>query len=75
MVAELRVDSILLRGVGAGDSETKTDPADHLPLTDQLAVLAAGKEAELIFDSPLPEWMSGRDRAKAIDLVRSLRAS
>jgi ATP-dependent Zn protease len=69
---KLHVESINLREIGGGDSETKTDHPDHLSLIDQLAVLAAGREAELMFDSPLPEWMSCRDRAKAIDLVLRL---
>ena len=41
----LRVESIYIREIGAGNSATKTEPPDHLPLMDQLATLAAGLEA------------------------------
>ena len=34
--------------------DRETRGADHLPLIDQLAALAAGKEAEQVFDSHLP---------------------
>jgi ATP-dependent Zn protease len=65
----LRVESIYIREIGAGNSATKTDPPDHLPLLDQLAMLAAGVEAERAFKSPLPEHAGVRDRLMAITLV------
>jgi hypothetical protein len=43
----LRVESIYIREIGAGNSATKTDPPDRLPFMDQLATLAAGLEAGL----------------------------
>jgi len=58
----LRVETIYIREIGAGNSGTKTDKPDHLPLTDQLATLAAGVEAEREFKSPLPETAGDRDR-------------
>jgi hypothetical protein len=48
----LRVETIYIREIGAGNSGTKTAPPDHLPLMDQLATLAAGVEAEREFKSP-----------------------
>jgi hypothetical protein len=65
----LCVFSIILRERGAGNSETKTDPADLLPLTDHLAVLAAGKVAERAFKSPLPDHAGDRDSEKALNLI------
>ncbi len=65
----LRVESICIREIGAGNSETKTDPPDHLPLMDQLATLAAGLEAGQAFNRPLPEHAGDRDRLMAITLV------
>ena len=65
----LRVKSIYIREIGAGNSETKTDPPDHLPLMDQLATLAAGLEAGQAFNCPLPEDAGDRDRLTAITLV------
>ena len=44
----LRVESIYIREIGAGNSETRTDPPDHLPLMDQLATLAAGLALQLL---------------------------
>jgi hypothetical protein len=66
---KLRVFSIVVRERGAGNSRTKTDPADHLPLTDQLAVLAAGKVAERAFKSPLPDHAGDSDSVKALNLI------
>jgi ATP-dependent Zn protease len=66
----LRVESICIREIGAGDSQTKTDPPDHLPLMHQLATLAAGLEAGWAFNCPLPEQAGYRDRLMAIALVR-----
>jgi ATP-dependent Zn protease len=65
----LRVESIYIREIGAGNSETKTDPPDHLPLMHQLATLAAGLEAGWAFNCPLPEQAGYRDRLMAITLV------
>jgi ATP-dependent Zn protease len=65
----LRVDTIFIREIGAGNSGTKTAPPDHLPLMDQLATLAAGVEAEREFKSPLPEHAADRDRLTAINLI------
>jgi ATP-dependent Zn protease len=66
----LRVESIHIREIGAGNSATKTHPPDHLPLIDQLATLAAGLEAERAFDCPLHEHAGDRDRLMAISLIR-----
>ena len=66
----LRVESIHIREIGAGNSTTKTHPPDHLPLIDQLATLAAGLEAEQVFDCPLHEHAGDRDRLMAITLIR-----
>ncbi len=57
------------REIGAGNSATKTDPPDRLPLMDQLATLAAGLEAGQSFNWPLPEHAGDRDRLMAITLV------
>jgi ATP-dependent Zn protease len=65
----LRVESVCIREIGAGNSETKTDPPDHLPLMDQLATLAAGLEAGRAFNCPLHEHAGDRDRLIAITLV------
>jgi ATP-dependent Zn protease len=65
----LRVESICIREIGAGNSATKTDPLDDLPLMDQLATLAAGLEAEWMFNCPLHEHAGVRDRLMAITLV------
>jgi len=65
----LRVESIYIREIGAGNSETKTVPPDHLPLMDQLATLAAGLEAGQAFNCPLHEDAGDRDRLTAITLV------
>ena len=52
----LRVESIHISEIGAGNSATKTFPPDHLPLLqDQLTTLAAGLEAEWAFNWPLHE--------------------
>jgi ATP-dependent Zn protease len=67
----LRVESIYISEIDAGNSATKTDPPDHLPLMDQLATLAAGVEAEREFKSPLPEHAGDRDRLMAINLIRT----
>jgi ATP-dependent Zn protease len=66
----LRVESIYIREIGAGNSATKTDPPDHLPLMDQLATLFAGLEAERAFNCPLHEHAGDRDRLMATTLVR-----
>jgi ATP-dependent Zn protease len=66
----LRVESVCIRELGAGNSETKTDPPDHLPLMHQLATLAAGLEAGGAFNCPLPEQAGYRDRLMAITLVQ-----
>jgi len=65
----LRVESIHIREIGAGNGATKTGPRDHLPLMDQLATLTAGLEAERAFNSPLPERAGDRDRLMAINLI------
>ncbi len=65
----LRVESIYIREIDAGDSATNTEPPDHLCLMDQLATLAAGVEAERAFKSPLPEHAGARDRLMAINLI------
>jgi ATP-dependent Zn protease len=65
----LRVESICIREVGAGNSTTKTDPPNHLSLIDQLATLAAGLEAERAFNCPLHEHAGDRDRLMAATLV------
>ena len=64
----LRVESICISEIGAGN--TKTDPPNHLPLMHQLATLAAGLEAGWAFNCPLPEQAGYRDRLMAIILVR-----
>ena len=66
----LRVESICICEIGAGNSQTITDPPDHLPLMHQLATLAAGLEAGWVFNCPLPEQAGYRDRLMAITLVR-----
>jgi ATP-dependent Zn protease len=65
----LRVESIYIREIGAGNSETKTAPPNHLTLMHQLATLAAGLEAGWAFNCPLPEQAGYRDRLMAITLV------
>jgi ATP-dependent Zn protease len=65
----LRVESIYIREIGAGNSYTKTDPPSHLSLIDQLAMLAAGLEAGRAFNCPLHEHVGDRDRLMAITLV------
>jgi hypothetical protein len=66
---KLCVFSIVLREQGEGNSETKIKTADHLSLTDQIAVLAAGKAAELAFNSPLPDYAGDGDSVKALNLI------
>ncbi len=66
----LRVESIHISEIGAGNSATKTFPPDHLPLQDQLTTLAAGLEAEWAFNWPLHEHAGDRDRLMAIALIR-----
>ena len=66
----LRVESIYIREIGAGNSTTKTDPPDHLTLMDQLATLFAGLEAERAFNCHLHEHAGDRDRLMAITLIR-----
>ena len=66
----LRVESIHIREIGAGNSATKTYPPDHLPLQDQLTTLAAGLEAEWAFNWHLHEHAGDRDRLMAIALIR-----
>jgi ATP-dependent Zn protease len=66
----LRVESVCIREIGAGDSATKTDPPNDLSLIDQLATLAAGLEAERMFNCPLHEHAGDRDRLMAITLVQ-----
>lgn len=65
----LCVVSILLREQGEGNSETKITPAGYLSMTDQIAVLAAGKVAERAFNSPLPDYPGDGDSEKALNLV------
>lgn len=62
----IHVDSVILRERGV-DSATMRGPANHL--LDELAVLAAGREAERMFDSLLPEWRSDRDSTDAINAI------
>jgi ATP-dependent Zn protease len=66
----LRVESICICEIGAGNSQTKTGPPGHLPLMHQLATLAAGLEAGWAFNCPLPEQAAYRDCLMAITLVR-----
>ena len=66
----LRVESICICEIGAGNSQTKTDAPDHLSLMHQLATLATGLEAGRVFNRPLPEEVGYRDRLMAITLVR-----
>jgi ATP-dependent Zn protease len=68
----LEVGEIHIREIGAGNGGAQIGCADHLPLVDQLASLAAGKEAERFFKSPLPDHASDCDRVMAIDLVLKL---
>jgi ATP-dependent Zn protease len=68
----LRVHDIHIRDIGVGDSETKTDLADHLSLTDQLAICLAGEKAGKLFECPLPSWVSGKDREKVLILLLGL---
>lgn len=65
----LEIGNIHIREIGAGDGGAQIGGADHLPLIDQLAARAAGKEAEQLFDSHLPDYASDRDREMAISLV------
>jgi hypothetical protein len=69
---KLRVLGLRVRGIGAGDSETKTDPADRLPLTDQLALCLAGEKAGKLFECPLPPWTARSDREKVLTLLLGL---
>jgi hypothetical protein len=64
--------SIHVRGIGAGDSETKIDPADHIPLTDKLALCLAGEKAGKLFECPLPPWTARSDREKVLTLLLGL---
>ena len=68
----LEVGNIHIREIGAGNSGAQIGGADHLPLIDQLAALAAGKEAEQVFDSHLPDYASDGDRVMAMNLVMKL---
>jgi hypothetical protein len=63
---DLRVESIRISEIGAGNSATKTFPPNHLSLMDQLTTLAAGLEGEWAFDCPLREHAGDRDRLMAI---------
>lgn len=65
----LRVGDIHVRGIGAGNGGAQIGCANHLPLIDQLAALAAGKEAEQVFKSPLPDHAGDGDRVMAINAV------
>jgi hypothetical protein len=71
---KLDVLSILVREMGNGNSETRTTSACHLSLTDHLAVLAAGKEAEKVFDRHLPAGVGLCDRLQAINLILKFHA-
>jgi ATP-dependent Zn protease len=64
----LHVDSITIRDDRPGEN-AKTASADGLPLVDQIAVEAAGREAGLLFGHPLPDWASGADRRVIINLL------
>jgi ATP-dependent Zn protease len=65
----LEVGNIYIREIGAGNAGAQIGGTDRLPLTDQLAALAAGKEAEREFESYLPDHASDCDRVMAINLV------
>jgi ATP-dependent Zn protease len=65
----VEVGNIHIREIGAGNGGAQIGSADHLPLTDQLALLAAGKEAERQCKSGLPDYASDEDRLMAINLV------
>ena len=45
----LRVHNVSIRADNVRAGETNTDPANHLPIEDQLAILVAGREAAHIF--------------------------
>jgi ATP-dependent Zn protease len=68
----VRVGNIHIRKIGVGNGGAEIGCADRLPLTDQLAAVAAGNEAEQIFKSPLPDHASDGDRVMAINLVLKL---
>jgi ATP-dependent Zn protease len=66
---DLKVGTIHIREIGAGNGGAQIGSADHLPLTDQLAALAAGLQAELEFESYLPDHASDGDSVMPINLV------
>jgi hypothetical protein len=64
----LPVDSITIRDDGPGE-HVKPAGVDGLPLVDQIAVCAAGRESGLLFEHPLPDQASDADRAAIIHLL------
>jgi ATP-dependent Zn protease len=68
----LLVGDIDICGIGEGNGGAQIGCAAHLVLVDQLAALAAGKEAERVFQSPPPIHAGDGDRVMAINLVLKL---
>jgi hypothetical protein len=65
----LEVETIHIRDIGEGNGGAQIGSTERLPLTDHLAALAAGNEAEREFNSYLPDHASTRDRVMAINVV------
>jgi ATP-dependent Zn protease len=50
---------------------TEIGPADHLSLTEQIAVWSAGHAAERLFECPAHELADARDRHEILKLLRA----
>src|SRR5260370_38623392 len=64
------VANIHIREVGAGNGGAQIGWSEDLPLTDQLAALAAGKIAEREFKNAPPDHAGDSDSAMAINSGR-----
>jgi hypothetical protein len=69
---DLKVHNIYIREGDVLQGKTCTDCAAHLPLVDQVAVLAAGIVATQVFERPLPVYFAQRDREQTLNLILSV---
>jgi len=65
----LRVHNVSIRADNVRAGETNTDPANHLPIEDQLAILVAGREAAHIFDAQAHPSKSHADMERQFELL------
>jgi hypothetical protein len=67
----LQVGNIEIRDHDGGGG-TEIGCADHLPMVDQIALIVAGKEAEIVFEAPTEPWRGDRDNEKILNLISRL---